>query len=332
MKKNVAIIWGGYSSESVVSAKSMEGIYTFMNKEKYNIYKVKIDHTDWTVNVADKIYKVDKNDFSFTTADNKKINFDFAYITIHGTPGEDGHLQAYFDMLNIPYSSCGMMASALTFNKFICNKYLKNFGLKVAESCLLTSGCEYKTNDILTKLGLPVFVKPNTGGSSFATTKVKSEGQLREAIETAFKEADEVIIESFLQGREVTCGCYKIADTHTVLPITEVITKNEFFDYRAKYEGEVLEVTPAEISDNLTKLIKDLTLKIYNLVSAEGIIRVDFIISPDNEPYLLEVNTTPGMTVTSFIPQQVAAAGLSMKDVLTDIIENEYRKKCKHHE
>jgi len=332
MKKNIAIVWGGYSSEIVVSAKSMEGIYSFMDKEKYNIYKVRIDRSDWIVDIDEKTYKVDKNDFSFISEDNQKIKFDFAYITIHGTPGEDGRLQGYLDMLNIPYSSCGMMASALTFNKFICNKYLKNFGLKVADSYHLYAGDNYDTKEIASKLGLPVFVKPNTGGSSFATTKVKSEEQLKEAIETAFAEADEVIIESFLQGREVTCGCYKIGNKHTVLPITEVVTTNEFFDYRAKYEGEVQEITPAEISDNLTKIIGDLTVKIYNLVGAKGVIRVDFIISPDNEPYLLEVNTTPGMTVTSFIPQQIAAARLSIKDVLTEIIENEYKRKGKHHE
>lgn len=332
MKKNIAIVWGGYSSEIIVSAKSMEGIYSFMDKEKYNIYKVKIVRSDWTVDVGGRIYDVDKNDFSFTLADNQKINFDFAYITIHGTPGEDGRLQGYFDMIGVPYSSCGLTTSALTFNKFICNKFLKNFGLEVAESYHLNSGDDYDTKEIISKLGLPVFVKPNTGGSSFATTKVKSEDQLSDAIQTASNEADEVIIESFLQGREVTCGCYKIGNKHTVLPITEVITTNEFFDFRAKYEGEVQEITPAQISDNLTKIIGDLTVKIYNLVGAKGLIRVDYIISPDEKVHLLEVNTTPGMTLTSFIPQQVAAAGLGMQEVLTDIIENEYKRKGKCHE
>lgn len=324
MKRNIAIVWGGYTSEIIVSAKSMAGIYSFLDKDKYNVFKVKVVREGWTVDIDGEAIAVDKNDFSFILPqENKKINFDFAYITIHGTPGEDGRIQGYFDMVAIPYSTCGMMASSLTMNKFICNNYLKNFGIKVADSLYLNKDTKYSINDIADKLGFPMFVKPNTGGSSFATTKVKSLDKLQEAIETALKETPDAIIERFISGTEVTCGCYKIKNKEVVFPLTEVVTKNEFFDYDAKYEGQVEEITPARIPDEIAKEIQCLTRKIYDLTGAKGIIRVDFIIS-DNVPHLLEVNTTPGMTATSFIPQQVAAAGLNITDVLTEIIENEF--------
>lgn len=324
MKRNIAIVWGGYTSEIVVSAKSMAGIYSFLDKDKYNIFKVKVVKESWSVDIDGQVVPVDKNDFSFVLPhENKKINLDFAYITIHGTPGEDGRMQGYLDMIGIPYSTCGMMASSLTMNKFFCNNYLKNFGIKVADSLSLNKDSKYNINEIADSLGFPMFVKPNTGGSSFATTKVKSSDRLQEAIETALNEAPEVIIERFISGTEVTCGCYKIKNKEVVFPLTEVVSKNEFFDYDAKYEGKVEEITPARIADKMTKEIQCLTRKIYDLIGAKGIIRADFIISNDI-PYLLEVNTTPGMTATSFIPQQVAAAGLNITDVLTEIIENEF--------
>lgn len=324
MKRNIAIVWGGYSSEIVVSAKSMGGVFSYLDKEKYNLYKVKVERQGWSVYTDDGTYEVDKNDFSFVDARfQKKVNFDFAFIIIHGTPGEDGRIQGYLDMINIPYSTCGMMASALTMNKFICNNYLKNFEIKVAESIYLNKETKYNTSDIGNKLGFPMFVKPNTGGSSFATTKVKTPDQLQSAIDIAFAETPDVIIESFIDGKEVTCGCYKVKDKKTIFPLTEVVTPNEFFDYSAKYEGQVDEITPARISNVLTERIQKLTARIYDLVGAKGIIRVDFIIRHD-EPYLLEVNTTPGMTPTSFIPQQIAAAGLNITEVLTEIIENEF--------
>ncbi|MFT4072974.1 MAG: D-alanine--D-alanine ligase [Dysgonamonadaceae bacterium] len=322
MKKNIAIVWGGYSSEAVVSAKSMKGIYSFMNKEKYNIFPVQIEKEKWSATLPEgTTVAVDKNDFSLA-APTGKINIDFAYITIHGTPGEDGHLQGYFDMLGLPYSTCGMMASALTFDKYICNKFLRNFDINVAESALIRKGDDYNPKEIVSQLGLPVFVKPSTGGSSFGTTKVKEEGKLSEAVELALNESNEVIIESFISGREVTCGCFHAKGKEVVLPITEVITQNEFFDYQAKYEGQVSEITPAQISDELTQLIQRKTSYIYKLIGAKGIIRVDYIISGDI-PYVLEINTTPGMTPTSFIPQQIKAAGLEMHQVLSEIIETE---------
>lgn len=324
MKKNIAIVWGGYSSEKEISEKSAKGIYSFIDKSKYNLYKVKIDSSEWVVEYENNVYDVDKNDFSFKYND-ISIKFDFAYITIHGTPGEDGVLQGYFDMLDLPYSNCGVMASAITFNKYICNNFLKSFGFKVANSIVLRPGDEFDTHKIEEQLNLPLFVKPNAGGSSFATTKVKEVSQLSNAIEEAFGESEEVIVESFISGIEVTCGMYKGFNGFQLLPLTEVVTMNEFFDYDAKYEGQVEEITPARIPADIALEIQQQTKRIYQLVGAKGIIRADYIIS-NNVPILLEVNTTPGMTETSFIPQQVSAAGLDIKDVMTDIIEYEYSK------
>lgn len=321
MKKNIAIVWGGYSSEKEVSERSAEGIFSFLDKDKYNIYKVKIDCDSWEAESKGERFPIDKNDFSFFS-NGWSTKFDFAYITIHGTPGEDGKLQGYFDMLGIPYSNCGVLASALTFSKFTCNRYLAGFGVAVADSVVLYHDSKYDVGQIVEKLKLPVFVKPNVGGSSFATTKVKEISQLQKAIDDAFAEAPEVIIESFISGKEVTCGCFKTGNGLNVLPLTEVVTKNEFFDYDAKYKGQVEEITPARISEKLTREIQALTMDIYGWVGAKGIIRADFIIT-DEKPVLLEVNTTPGMTATSFIPQQIKAAGLSITEVLGEIIDFE---------
>ena len=336
MKKNIAIVWGGYSSEAEVSEKSAAGIYSFVDKDKYNVFRVKIDREAWFVetghtsatlsNRAPSLQRqtIDKNDFSFSH-DGKKTKIDFVYNTIHGTPGEDGTLQGYFDMLQIPYSNCGVFASALTFNKFACNHFLKNFGIEVARSAHFFTGKPFDSKGIIDYLGLPVFVKPNVGGSSFGITKVKKIDEFEDAIYKALSEAPEVIVEQFIEGTEVTCGCFETENGLTILPITEVVTYNEFFDYNAKYNGEVDEITPARISEEIAEKIRTTTEKIYHLIGAKGIIRVDYIISND-VPVLLEVNTTPGMTATSFIPQQVAAAGLCLTQVLSDIIEYEYNK------
>ncbi len=323
-KKNIAIIAGGDSSEYVISLKSAQGIYSFIDKEKYNLYVVIIKKDGWNVNLENnQTAPIDKNDFSFLF-EGKKIQFDFAYITIHGTPGENGRLQGYFDMISLPYSCCGVLAASLTFNKFVCNNYLKSMGIQVADSIRLMNKQLPVASEVIEQLNLPVFVKPNDGGSSCGTTKVKSQEELIPAIQNAFDEGDEVIIESFMSGREVTCGCYKIKGREIIFPLTEVVSKNEFFDFEAKYNADkVEEITPARISGELTKQIQQLTARIYDLVGAKGIIRVDYIISEDNEIKMLEVNTTPGMTSTSFIPQQVKAAGLDIKEVMTEIIENE---------
>lgn len=323
-KKNIAIVWGGYSSEKEVSEKSAEGISNFIDHNKYNAIKVCIAADKWEAQYNQSLYPINKNDFSFEV-NNEVVKFDFAYIIVHGTPGEDGPLQGYFDLIGLPYSSSGLLASALTFNKYTCNNFLKSFGIKVADSILLREGDTIDSDEIINKLKLPLFVKPNVGGSSFATTKVKEETQLISAINEAFEEAPQVIIESFIDGIEVTCGCFVGGKGKIILPLTEVVTHNEFFDYEAKYEGQVEEITPARISSELTSTIQNLSSLIYDLVDAKGIIRIDYIISQDT-PVLLEVNTIPGMTKTSFIPQQVEAMNMNMSEVLTDIIEYEYNK------
>lgn len=326
MKKNVAIVAGGDSSEIVVSLKSAEGIYSFIDKEKYNLYIAIVKRGEWTVRLEDgQTAPIDKNDFSFRRGD-EVVRFDFAYITIHGTPGENGLLQGYFEMIGLPYSCCNVLVAALTFDKYVCKNYLKGFGIKVAEGIYLRRGQTVTADEVIGKLGLPVFVKPNADGSSFGVTKVKEADQLQEALDKAFAEDSEVLIEQFIAGTEVTCGCYKVEGKSVVLPLTEVVTENEFFDFDAKYNGQVSEITPARISAGLTEKIQALTSRIYDILGAKGIIRVDYIIGTDNEPLMLEVNTTPGMTATSFIPQQVRAAGLDIKEVMGEIIENEIKR------
>ncbi|MDR1381097.1 MAG: D-alanine--D-alanine ligase [Tannerella sp.] len=322
MRKNIAIVAGGDTSEYEVSLRSAEGLCGFIDRERYNLYTVILRNGEWNVKMPDGTAPgIDKNDFSFRV-NGQKIKFDYAYITIHGRPGEDGCLQGYFDLLNIPYSSCGVLTSALTFNKFINNQFLKSLGHRVADSIRLAKGQPVDAGDITDRLGLPVFVKPNDSGSSFGVTKIKEASLLKPAIEKAFAEGNEVIVERFVDGTEITCGCYGTKTKRMAFPITEVVTDNEFFDYDAKYNGQVREITPARISEELAEEVQRRTLEIYDTIGARGIIRIDYIIPEDNNPVLLEINTTPGMTATSFIPQQIRAAGIDIKDVMTEIIEN----------
>ena len=324
MKKQIAIVAGGDSSEYGISLRSAAGIYSFLDKEKYNITIVCLRGNDWRAQVGeDEWVAIDKNDFSYTH-NGEKHAFDFAYITIHGTPGENGVLQGYLDMIGLPYSCCGVLAAAMTFNKYTCNHYLKGFGVKVAESVLLRkSDNGYRVSDIVDAVGLPCFIKTNVGGSSFGVTKVKTLEEVEPAIEKAFAEGDEVICEAFMKGIEITCGVYKTKSKAVAFPITEVVTSNEFFDYDAKYNGQVDEITPARVPDEVRDKVQAMTLKIYDILGCKGIIRVDYILTEGWTINLLEVNTTPGMTATSFIPQQVRAVGLDIKDVLTDIIEDQ---------
>ena len=332
MKKNVAIIAGGDSSEFEVSLRSAENLYAYIDKDRYNVYRVIINKDAWKAIAPSNSPEgegsedIDKNTFSFRQG-NAIIQIDFAYITIHGTPGEDGRLQGYFDMLGIPYSTCGVLTSALTFNKYVCNQFLKGQGITVADSMLFRKGQPVDSEKIVEELGLPVFVKPNEGGSSFGITKVTEPSRIQGAFEKAFHEGNEVVVERFIPGLELTCGCYRTGNQLIVFPVTEVVPHNEFFDYGAKYNGESQEITPARISVALTEHIQHETKKIYDLIGAKGIIRVDYIVAPDETAVMLEVNTTPGMTATSFIPQQVRAAGLNMTDIMTDIIENNGQKK-----
>ncbi len=326
MKRNIAIVAGGDTSEHDVSLRSAQGLYSFMDKEKYNIYIVEMEGCNWRVLLSDdKQAPVDLNTFGFTV-DDKETRFDFAYITIHGTPGEDGRLQGYFDMMRIPYSCCGVLPAALTYNKFACNQYLKSFGISVAESIRLRKGDHISDEDVMSKIGLPCFIKPSLGGSSFGVSKVKKQEEIQSAIDKAFDEAEEVVIETFMKGTELTCGCYKTKQRTEVFPLTEVVPHDEFFDYDAKYNGKVDEITPARISDEIAKRVQTITSAIYDILECEGIIRIDYIITEGHKINLLEVNTTPGMTTTSFIPQQIRAAKLDIKNVLSEIIENKFTK------
>ncbi len=326
MKKNIAIIAGGDSSEMEVSLKSAKGIFSFIDGEKYNKYIVTLERKQWQVELVPGFrVQIDKSDFSFMYGD-RKVFFDFAYITIHGTPGEDGKLEGYLDLIGLPYSTCNVLISALTFNKFACNHYLSAFkeklpDLNIARSILLRKGDKITGKEIVNQVGLPCFVKPNAGGSSFGVTKVKNVLDFQKAIKIAFDESDEVVIEAYIQGTEVTCGCYHTAKKRVVFPITEVVTSNEFFDYNAKYKGEVQEITPARITVEMTKRISSLTSDIYSLLGCKGIIRIDYILV-DDAIFLLEINTTPGMTETSFIPQQIQVAGLKISNVMDDIIQD----------
>ena len=326
MKRIIAIVAGGDSSEHDVSMRSAEGIYSFIDKDKYTLYIVELTKKKWEALLPDgSRAPIDKNDFSFSH-DGQKVKPDFAYITIHGTPGENGILQGYFELLGIPYSTCDVLVSAMTFSKFTLNQYLKGFGVRVAESLLVNKRHGIRDQDVIEKIGLPCFIKPNASGSSFGVTKVKTADQIQPALKEAFAESDDVMIEAFMDGIELANGCYKTKDKSVVLPITEVVSKNEFFDYNAKYKGEVTEITPARLSPELTDRVQKLTSAIYDILGCKGIVRVDYIITEGEKINMLEINTTPGMTATSFIPQQVRAAGIDIKDVMTDIIEDSFQK------
>lgn len=313
MKRKIAIIAGGDSSEHDVSLRSAASIKGWLDPERYDAEIVELQGADLKTL-------------------NKIAEFDYAYVTIHGTPGENGLLQGFLEMMHIPYSCCGVLAAAMTFNKYTCNHYLAPFGIKISPSILLRKGGngEWRmvngerptAQKVVDEVGLPCFIKSNVGGSSFGCTKVKTLEEVEPAIAAAFREGNEVICEALMVGTEITCGVYKTSKRSVALPITEVVTSNEFFDYDAKYNGQVQEITPARIPDATRDAVQALTLKIYDILGCKGIIRTDYIIAPDGTIQLLEVNTTPGMTATSFIPQQVRAAGMEMRDVLSEIIDD----------
>ena len=323
--KNIAIIAGGNSSEYEVSMKSGKNIYDEVDETRYNKYLVVLKERDWHVEIGEEKFPVDKNDFSFTR-NGEKILFDFAYITIHGVPGENGLLQGYLDMMGVPYGCCNVLASALTFDKHTCNTYLKSYGVNVADSVMLIRGMAYDVNEIINEVGLPCFVKPNAEGSSFGVTKVKEAAQLEDALKKAFALCREVLIETFIDGTELTCGVVKAGDMDITMPIAEVVPKNEFFDFEAKYDPTKSdEIIPARISPELTNRIKTLSSMMYDILRCEGIIRVDYIVRED-EIFMLEVNTTPGMTSNSFVPKMVRAMGGTLREVLTKIIDNKLNR------
>lgn len=327
--KKIAIIWGGDSSEYEVSRKSGMGIYSFFDKEKYECYLVCLKKGEWYVETEGGKATIDKNDFSFTEKGEKKT-FDYAYITIHGTPGENGFLQGYFELIGMPYSTCSVLVEALTFDKFVLNNYLRQFGVSVADSILVRKGEEKNLTEegVTEAVGFPCFVKPAADGSSFGVSKVNSWADMQPALDKAFAQNDMVMIETMLEGMEIAQGVYKTKEKSIVFPATEVVSQNDFFDFDAKYNGQVTEITPARLPQEVSERVAKITSAVYDILHANGIIRVDYIIknpqSPDAKISMLEINTTPGMTPTSFIPQQVKAAGLNMGDVLADIVENNF--------
>ena len=331
MKKRIAIVCGGDSSEHDVSMRSGAGLYSFFDKERYDVKIVETRGLDWQVHLdGEKRAPIDLNDFSYMN-EGKKESFDYVYITVHGAPGENGVLQGYFELLHIPYSTSGVLVEALTFDKFALNNYLRTFGVNVADSVLVRKGEERPSGEALVeRFGLPFFIKPAADGSSFGVSKVKSVDDIEKALQLAFDESDEVMIEAFLDGTEISQGVYKTKDKSVVLPATEVVTSNEFFDYDAKYNGQVEEITPARLAPATAEKVAAQTSRIYDILHANGIIRVDYIISKNadgsDKINMLEINTTPGMTATSFIPQQVRAAGMDIKEVLSEIVENQIKK------
>lgn len=316
----VAVLCGGYSHEKEVSFESVKTILKHLNPEKYDTTKIIIDDSGWYHQNDTERIEIDKNDFSLTV-NNNRITFDFAYIIVHGTPGEDGKLQAYFDMQHIPYNTCGHTASTITFDKWACNSLLKQFGVHCAKSKLVRNGDSFSSEEIIQELGLPCFVKPNDGGSSFGTTKVTEPSSLAPAINGAFEHGREVIIESCLSGTEVTCGSYSHNNEIIVLPATEIVTDNDFFDYEAKYLGKSQEITPARIPVETYAEIVKTNKFIYQLLGLNGIVRIDYMIQ-DEIPFVIEINTTPGMSAASIIPQQAREIGLPLSDLLDSVISN----------
>lgn len=328
MKKNIAVIAGGNSAEYGVSIQSGNHIYSEIDSCRYNKYLMILKGRDWHVELEGKHYPVDKNDFSFML-DGEKIIFDFAYITIHGNPGENGMLQGYLDMMNIPYSTCSALCEAMTFDKYTCTNYLNGFGINTTQPVMLTRGQAYDKEMVLAAVGLPCFVKPNAEGSSFGVSKVKTADAFEVAIEEAFSKCHEVLVESFLDGKEFTCGLYKVGEKKVVFPVAEVIPKNEFFDYEAKYDAKMSdEIIPGRFSEEITEKIQNMASEVYDILRCEGIVRIDGFVCGD-EVVMLEVNTTPGMTANSFVPKMVRVMGVSLRDVITEIIEDKLAKTVK---
>ncbi|WP_432221352.1 D-alanine--D-alanine ligase [Flavobacterium sp. TMP13] len=318
--KNIAIVMGGYSSEFKISLISGNVVYQYLDKTKFNAYRIHILKEKWVyVDENETEFPIDRNDFS-TTVNGEKINFDCIFNAIHGSPGEDGLLQAYFELLELPHTSCDYYQAALTFNKRDLLSVLKPYGIKTATSYYLNKGDAIYTDQIVTKVGLPCFVKPNKAGSSFGISKVKTAAELPIAIEMAYKEDNEIIIESFLDGTEVSVGVINYKGKVTVLPITEIVSENDFFDYEAKYLGKSQEITPARISTEMTEKIAEIAKRVYEILQMKGFSRSEFIIV-NEEPHMLEMNTIPGLTTESLLPQQAEAAGITLEELFSNAIE-----------
>jgi len=320
MKKNIAVITGGYSGEAVISLQSADQVMKHLDAEKYNCFKIILTKEKWILSRNGKEYPVDKNDFS-VTADGQKIKFDCAFMALHGTPGEDGKLQGYFDMIGLPYTSCGVVQSAITFSKSFTIAVLRNCGINTAKSMVLSRKDKLTTDVIFAKVSLPCFVKPNEGGSSIGTTKVKHVEDLIPAVEKGLKEGEEVIIEEYIEGTEITCGVIRYKGKIKALAITEIVCKTDFFDFHAKYQDKATEeITPARIPIATEAECKNLSEYIYKILGCRGMIRIDYIIK-QGKLFLLEVNSIPGMTERSLLPQQAEYAGISKKELYTNAVE-----------
>lgn len=318
--KNVAIIMGGYSSEYQISLKSGEVVYQHLDRQLYEPYRIHIFKDKWVVVLDNQQeYPIDKNDFS-VEIDGQKIRFDVVFNAIHGTPGEDGLMTAYFDLIEQKHTSCSAYQSAITFNKRDLLSVVKPYGIKTAISYYLNQGDVIDVDKIIQRVGLPCFVKPNRSGSSFGISKVKNSAELIPAIEKAYREDNEIIIESFLKGTEVSVGVITFRGEIKVLPITEIVSENDFFDYEAKYEGKSQEITPARISDEEKSRVKDTAKRIYSILGMSGYSRSEFILM-DGIPFFLEMNTIPGMTAESILPQQAKTAGISLTELFGDAVE-----------
>ena len=327
MKKKIALVTGGYSGEATISYKSATTIYNHLDKELFDVYTIDVNPQGWFFERDGQKIEVDKNDFSLTIQDDK-ITFDAVFIGMHGTPGEDGKLQGYFDMLGLPYTSCNAATSALTFNKRYTVAVAAMAGINVAKSVHLFKHTAFDVNQILASLRLPLFVKPNNGGSSIGMSKVTEAAQLEGAIHKAFKEDDQVLIEEMIIGREFTVGVFKTDDSIQVLPITEVVALNEFFDFEAKYQGKSTETTPAQIDVKWKENIEAAAKKVYQVFNCSGVVRIDFIYKEEESaPYMLEINTIPGQSEASIIPQQVRANGWELKDFYAKLVFQALRSK-----
>lgn len=323
----IAFVTGGYSGESVISYKSAVTIENNLDKTKYNVYTIDITPQGWFYNNNGKKVEIDKNDFSLSF-DNKKIHFDAVLIGIHGTPGEDGKLQGYFDLMNLPYTSCDAATSALTFNKRYTVAVAAFAQIHVAKSIHLFKNVPVDPGQILEQLQLPVFVKPNNGGSSIGMSKVNDPAEITGALQKAFKEDDQVLVEEFVAGREFTVGVFRTIDEIIVLPITEVRSKKDFFDYEAKYQGMSEETTPAVVDESIADKIRTAAKKVYEIFNCRGVVRIDFIYNEDKkQPYMLEINTVPGQSEASIVPQQVQVMGWTLKEFYSALIEDALKRK-----
>lgn len=321
-KPRIALVTGGYSSEAVISYKSAITIDSNLDRERYEVYRIDITPEGWYhTDAAGVRFPVDRSDFSIAP-EGTPIRFDAAFIGIHGTPGEDGRLQGYFDMIGLPYTSCDAATSAITFNKRYTVAVAAFSGIRVAKSLHIFRNNPLPVSEISTALRMPVFVKPNNGGSSIGMSKVSDPSGMPEALEKAFREDDQVLVEEFISGREFTIGVFRSGGTIQTLPFTEVISQNEFFDFEAKYQGRSTEITPAECPEDMARKVRDTAARVYAIFNCRGIVRMDFIFDESvGEPFLLEINTVPGQSEASIVPQQVRAMGWKLKDFYTQLVE-----------